>query len=191
MGYVLPKLVWKESPNQSTRTQPVSLVVAHRWGNPPATDKKQAQAGYDSNVRWLSTPSAQVSAHVVYGGSLVNEATQLVPWGRKAWTCMAFNSMSDNIEFADAIWLGHDDPGLHVAARICAFRLHQRGLPAVWVHGDQLIHGGRGITRHYDLGQAGGGHYDPTTDDALWELFLSMVKFELRRGGFRAEWGRD
>jgi hypothetical protein len=188
---VLPRLVWKESPNQSDRHgATVSLIVAHRWGSPVAHDKKQAQSRYDGNVAWLRNPDADASSHVVYGGSLVNEAAQLVPWARKAWTCVQFNSISDNIEFADAIWSGDDTEGFRVAARIVAFRLHARSLPAKWVRGEALLHGGRGVTRHYDLGQAGGGHTDPTTDSDVWREFMARVAYELRRSHFLSKWGR-
>jgi hypothetical protein len=115
------------------------------------------------------------------------EATQLVKWDDKAWACEAFNAFSDNIEFSDEMWVGDDQHGLAVAARIVAFRCHVRGIPAVWTR-DPMNK--PGVTRHYDLGAVGGGHTDPTTDTAVWTHFVRMVKAELDRGGFRPVWGR-
>jgi len=75
-------------------------------------------------------------------------------------------------------------PGSDVLARIVAYRLHKRGLPPVWSHR-------RGFCRHADLGAAGGGHLEcPTTDLPLWRHFVTLVRSELERGGFRATWGR-
>jgi len=174
MRVVLPPLVVRLSPNRSSRHGvPVRLVVVHR-----------PVGGYTPSVEWLCNPAAQASAHVILapGG---DAATQLVPWAEKAWACVAFNAVSDNIEVADGAWDGSDPQALRVAARVVAFRLHKRGLPARWTRdGSQP-----GFCRHYDLGAAGGGHTDPTTSLVRWLRFVWMVKRELRRGGFRPEWG--
>jgi len=173
---VLPPLLWDPSPNYSSRRgQSVHLVVCHR-----------PVGSYEGSIATLKNPASQASAHVITkpGGQ---EATQLVAWGDKAWACMAFNAFSDNIEFSDEMWVGDDPEGLAVAARIVAFRLHERGLPAVWTRDPNNK---PGFTRHYDLGMIGGGHTDPTTDLAVWEQFVSMVQAEAKRGGFRKTWGR-
>ena len=187
---VLPRLRWQPSPNQSERRAPVTLVVAHRWGIKPEPAQPGANVAYQGVCDYLCQPSAQASAHIVYGGSLVGEATQLVPWGRKAWAQAHYNSVADSIEYSDAIWSYGYEEGFRVAARIAAFRLHKRGLPAVWVHGDALLAGAHGITRHYDLGALGGGHTDPTLSTELWLEFMALVKSELKRGRFRRNWGR-
>lgn len=185
---ILPQLKYRMSPNQSDRRGSVNLVVAHRWGLKPNPD---ARTAYQGVINHLCDPAAAASAHIVYEGSELNEATQLVPWGKKAWACAHYNSVSDNIEFADDIWAGMDTHGFHVAARIVAFRCHKRGIPATWVHGRDLIAGKPGVTRHYDLGAIGGGHTDPTTDTKVWVEFMRLVKLELKRGGFRTTWGRE
>jgi hypothetical protein len=173
---VLPPLTWHQSPNYSSRHgEKVHLIVCHR-----------PVGSYAGSIATLCDPSRQASAHVITKtGGL--EATQLVAWGDKAWACVAFNSMSDNIEFSDEMWVGQDPHGLAVAARIVAFRCHERGIPPVWTR-DPL--NTAGVCRHYDLGVAGGGHTDPTTDDSVWRSFMSMVIAEFNRGGFRATWGR-
>ena len=168
---ILPPLVQHPSPNQSSRHGvPVHLVVVH-----------DTEGGYAGSIETLCDPNRQASAHVVVredGG----EATQLVPWEGKAWACVAFNSVSDNIELAGF----HDKlHNLRVGARVVAFRLHKRGLPARWSRDGKSP----GFCRHYDLGAAGGGHTDPTTHLLYWLRFVVLVKYEARRGKFRPQWG--
>ena len=174
---VLPPLVDHPSPNFSSRNgEKVHLIVCHR-----------PVGSYEGSINFLCRPSAQASAHVITKpGGL--EATQLVGWGEKAWACVAFNAFSDNIEFSDEMWVGEDPHGLAVAARIVAFRCHVRGIPPTWTKTPATI---PGVCRHYDLGIAGGGHTDPTTDDAIFASFITMVAAEYKRGGFRKEWGRE
>jgi hypothetical protein len=177
---VLPKLAWQESPNVSERSPGVVpyLIVAHRpVGN------------YHGSVSWLCNPKAQASAHVLTEGNSTgaDEATQLVPWDKKAWACASFNSASYNIEVDDDAWTGADPEALRVAARIFAFICFKTGIPPV--HSKNPLHD-PGIVRHIDLGRAGGGHTDPTEDLPLWRSFIKMVNAELQRGGFRATWGK-
>lgn len=181
MSVTLPPLVQRATPNQSPRSDTVRLVVVHRM-----------VGSYTGSVEYLCTPKAQASAHVLIredGG----EATQLVPWDRKAWACVAFNSASENVETPDHIWLlPLVEDRLRVmraCARVVAFRLHKRGLPAAWRTGGDLLDL-PGVTRHYDLGKAGGGHTDPTTDTTRWVTFMELVEAELARGHFRKTWGR-
>ena len=47
-----------------------------------------------------------------------------------------------------------------------------------------------GIVRHYDLGAAGGGHTDPTTDTSLWRAFVKECNHQYARGHFRKSWGQ-
>lgn len=99
---------------------------------------------------------------------------------------MAFNAFSDNIEFNDEMWVGHDPHGLAVAARIVAFRCKVRGIPPIWTHDPMNV---PGVCRHYDLGVIGGGHTDPTTNNATFSHFMGMVKAEFKRGEFLNTWG--
>jgi hypothetical protein len=108
----------------------------------------------------------------------------MVRWGEAAWAEAAYNGTSDEVESADAIWLGHDAVGFRVLARIVAMRLRVLELPPIWS-------AERGFCRHADLGRAGGGHeLCPTTDLMLWRRFAAAVRQEAARGGFRAAWGR-
>jgi hypothetical protein len=104
----------------------------------------------------------------------------------KAWACVAFNAFSDNLEINDEVWAGTDPHGYLVAARIVAFRCHQRGIPPVWTRDPANK---PGVCRHYDLGAIGGGHTDPTTSASQWLAFMGRVQHEHTRGGFRKVWG--
>ena len=171
----LPKLIISNTPNQSDRGSEVRLVVVHK-----------TEGGYEGSVSWLKNTKAQASAHVVVNED-GSEATQIVPWNKKAWACMAFNGVSDNIELAgySSDFMVSDQQQLRVAARIVAFRLKKRGLPSKWARNGN----GKGFCRHYDLGAAGGGHHDPTMSATKWLKFCFWVKFEYLRGGFRETWG--
>jgi hypothetical protein len=182
----LPELHWRESPNQSGRLEPVRFVTVHR-----------PVGSYASAIETLcdpqpAHPERRVSAHVAVREDCL-EATQLVAWNRKAWHCAGFNSASEGVETPDWIWTGPLTADalrvMAVCARIVAFRLHRRGWPARWLQGGALL-SGRGFTRHFDLGAAGGGHTDPTTDPHRWGIFAAMVRHELARGHFRPAWGR-
>lgn len=173
---VLPPLAWRESPNQSARDHgaKVDLIVVH-----------DTEGGYEGAISWFANSHSEVSAHIVLkeDGSA---ATQMVPYARKAWHASQFNSRSIGLEMAGFAKQGYGQKEWAVAARIVAFLLHSHHLPARWAMGG----GGSGFCRHYDLGEAGGGHRDPTTADAVWARFVHHVQDELKRGDFRKLWGR-
>jgi hypothetical protein len=182
---VLPNLDWQPTNASDTRTgEDVARVVVHRWGVAYSTELAEAQA-YRGVIDYFTNPENQASAHVVFPGSAVpGEATQMVAWDRKAWAEKDYNDSSDDVESADAIWLGHDPHGMAVLARIVADRLYARSLPAVWS-------AERGFCRHADLGVQGGDHLScPTTNIALWKAFVALVEHEATRGGFRPAWGQ-
>jgi N-acetyl-anhydromuramyl-L-alanine amidase AmpD len=182
MNAVLPKLASQWSPNQSDRNLQVGekpyLIVVHR-----------PVGAYHGSADWLCNPRAQASAHILTegNGTGVDEATQLVPWDRKAWHASAFNSISYGIEVDDNAWDGSDPGAFETAARIVAFLCMKTNIPPVWSR-DPLHKAG--IVRHYDLGRAGGSHTDPTLNPNLWAEFIVQVREELARGGFRKTWGR-
>lgn len=182
---VLPHLTWHPTAASGDRRgHPVDLVVVHRWGVRYVSEHGE-KVDYEGVIRYFSDPANQASAHIVFPGSAVpGEATQMVSWAQYAWAEAAYNPAADDVESADAIWLGHDHEGFRVLARIVACRLHERGLPPVWSSR-------RGFCRHADLGQAGGGHLEcPTTDLALWRDFCRLVEAEHSRGHFKQPWGR-
>lgn len=182
-----PKIEYKfTAACSSRRKQKVWLVVVHRWGG----------GSLDGVVNKFMNPKNEASSHTVYAGETGKDAgrcVQMVALNDKAWTCEYANAFSDNHEFGDAMWLGNDDLGWSVAARIVAWNLWKRGLPPMWVRKETLINGNPGFCRHYDLGAIGSnsdGHTDPTTDSRKWLKFVYMVKHEYERGDFRTNWLR-
>jgi hypothetical protein len=182
---ILPELKWRPTAASGPRHgHPVTLVVVHRWGvRYGGTEETYKE--YLGVINYFKNTANQASAHVVFPGSAAPDvATQMVAWDDYAWAEAAYNPAADDIESADAIWLGHDMHGLRVLARIVAKRLKARNLPPVWSHH-------AGVCRHADLGLAGGGHLEcPTTNLALWRGFVRMVQDEYHRGNFRPIWGR-
>lgn len=176
---VLPALQWRESPNQSGRDRAVNCVVVH-----------DTEGAYAGAVNWLCNKTADASAHIVLREDGL-EATQLVPYGRKAWHCATYNSQTIGLELAGIAKAGFRDGQLRRAARIVAFFLHKYNLPAHHVKPDDLGRVGRGWTLHQDLGYLGGGHHDPGFSRWKAAWFGRLVAQELKRGGFRKDWGKD
>jgi N-acetyl-anhydromuramyl-L-alanine amidase AmpD len=176
-------LPYKRSPNQSARLHGIRpyLLVLHR-----------PVGKYGPSIDWLRNPRARASAHIITEGNNtgVDVATQLVPWGRKAWTQGSFNSASYGIEVDDDAWDGDDLGAAFTAARIIAFLSTRTRIPCEWPSNGRYPHQKPGIYRHYDLGVAGGGHTDPTTDLAYWRWFVRQCQREKDRGRFRSSWGR-
>lgn len=175
--YVLPPLKWRESPNQSSRNGANIIgIVMH-----------DTEGGYAGSVSWLCNSQAQASAHLVLRED-GNEATQLVRWGEKAWHAVAANQHFLGLEMAGFLNREGTDEW-HTAARICAYWCDKYRIPPVWnVRHTNAF--GPGLTRHLDLGLAGGGHHDPTTDESKWIWFCLLVQHEVARGGFLPSWGR-
>lgn len=166
----LPPIKWRESPNQSQRLFPadVELIVVHT-----------PEGSYNAMVEYICRSSSQVSYHVLLREDGL-EATQLVAWGRKAWHAKVHNGRSEGISAAGyARNFNVRSEQSKRLARIVAFRLHKRGLPASWSTK-------RGFCRHADLQT---DRSDPMSR-AKWLVFVGMVKYEKARGRFRKEWGR-
>lgn len=180
-GVVLPVLSWAESPNFSDRHVGMKpfLVVFHR-----------PVGRYGPSIEWLCSPDSAASAHWISEGNKtgVDVATQLVPWHLKAWACADFNSSSYNLEVDDDAWNGTDLGALLTACRAAAYLCKKTGIPAVSAEKDPLHKAG--LVRHIALGKPGGGHTDPTEDEALWRWTVRRTQWELDRGGFRKTYGR-
>lgn len=157
----LPPLKHVASPNFSSRAgRAVSLIVLH-----------DCEGSYAGSINWFSQARSQVSAHLILredGG----EATQMVDFAEKAWHCVAFNGVSIGLEMAGFSAKGFEAPEWQTAANIVAYLLHKFNLPPTW---SPMGSKGPGFCSHYDLGVAGGGHKDPTTDSALWTHFCGLV----------------
>lgn len=177
----LPKLTWMPTPAHSSRGGvAIEDVFLHRWGG-------GTLPGVESEFK---NPANQASSTFVYAGEVGpfrGQCVQMVKLADKAWTEAAFNAEGVSIECADAIWLGHDPIGFARVARITGWLCKHLGLPPVWVR-DPHTHA-KGVCRHADGGQDGGGHTAcPTTDIHLWEQFIYRVKAEVKADGYRKAW---
>lgn len=160
VSLALPPIKQVPSPNYSSRNgSPVRLFVVH-----------DCEGSYAGSVAWFAKRESRVSAHLVLrrdGG----EATQCVPMDKKAWHACNANPYSDSLELEGYVKDGFPDAELDTAAAIVAWGLHRRGLPPRWAEHGQ----GEGFCSHYDLGAAGGGHFDITTDRNVWLGFANRV----------------
>ncbi len=173
-GVVLPPLVQRHTPNQSSRHGTrVDLLVWH-----------ETAGAYAGSVSWLCNPASDASAHLVIredGG----EATQLVPLEAKAWHAEAFNARSVGVEHANVTAKGYaTERQLEVSARVFGWLCLRLGIPPRFARGGV----GRGVCRHLDLGALGGGHTSCGPGDEAWARFLTMVHAEIERGGYRKAW---
>lgn len=172
-------LPYRQSPNHSARMHGITpyLVILHR-----------PVGSFEGSVNWLCNPKSGVSSHIVTEGrnTGVDVATQLVPWDRKAWAAASFNSSGYQLEIDDDAWDGDDLGAAFTAARIAAFLCTRTGIPPEWTRKPLTQ---PGLVRHFDLGLAGGGHTDPTTDLTFWRWWVRQVVREFDRGGFRRQWG--
>ena len=170
MTEVLAPLVWKPSPNYSTRD---GVHVTHLiW---------HATIGrYLGAIAELRDPAADASAHCVIredGG----ETTQLVKLSEKAWHAFPYwNLRSVGVEHASLSrgFASHDQ--LLQSARLFGWLCKHYGIPAQ--HG---VDRPRGIVRHRDLGVVGGNHFDGPDDHVWFDVFLPLVRENVHAGGYR------
>lgn len=161
MTLALPVLNQTPSPNYSSRGGArVRLIVVH-----------DCEGSYDGSIAWFAQPKSQVSAHIVLSEDGAR-ATQMVAWRNKAWHVCNFNPVSEGIEAAGYAAKGLAAPEWEALAAITAYRLHANGLPPTWSRDGS----GEGFCQHLDLGRAGGGHHDITSDPAVWQSFCNMVE---------------
>ena len=161
MTFALPTLKYVPSPNYSLRNgAAVRLFVVH-----------DCEGSYAGSVGWFAQPRSRVSAHLVLRRDGL-EATQCVPMDRKAWHACAANPYSDSLELEGFEKDGFADCELDAGAAIVAWGLRRRGLPCRWAERGE----GAGFCSHYDLGPAGGGHFDITTDRNVWLAFVARVE---------------
>jgi N-acetyl-anhydromuramyl-L-alanine amidase AmpD len=152
------KLVHLQSPNQSQRIGEVRLVIAHT-----------PEGSYRSAIATCMSAPAKVSYHRVHkkDGS---EATQLVPFARKAWHALSLNDLAIGISIEDyASKFSIADPGALAYAQSIAECLLEHGLKPQWTTDVAL----GGFCRHGDLQS---NRTDPTPDMAEWRRFVRIVQ---------------
>jgi N-acetylmuramoyl-L-alanine amidase len=177
VAVVLPSLVQRPSPNQSTRHGTrIDLLVWH-----------ETAGAYAGSVAWLCNPQADASAHLVIRED-GHEATQLVPLAAKAWHAYpTFNPRSVGVEHANVTTKGYaTEAQLETSARVFGWLCLHLGIPPRWARGGA----GPGVCRHLDLGAAGGGHTQCGPWLAGWERFLDLLHAEIARGGYRRTWAK-
>ncbi len=171
---LLPKLVWRETPNRSSRhgTRP-NLVVIH-----------ETAGSYAGAVSWLCNPTSDTSSTFVLREDGL-EVTQLVKVTEKPWTQCAFNARSVSIELANITAKGYaTDHQLRVAARIASWLCWKLTIPPRWSR-----HGATpGVTFHGDLGSLGCSHPYCGPDEQGWQHFLGYLGHEMARGDWRKSW---
>jgi len=148
------KRVWIPSPNYSSRSGGVRLIVLHTAEGARTIESLggffQGNVGASSHVGADDKP---------------NTVGEYVKRGNKAWTQSAFNSDAVSMELcAFASWSTdewHRHPNmLENCAAWIAEEAKQFGLPITRLNSSQAQGSGRGVCQHVDLGSAGGGHHD-------------------------------
>ena len=173
MTEALPVLLWRPSPNFSSRRGTrVDLIVLH-----------DCEGGYEGSIRWFEMRQSNVSAHYVIRED-GKEATQMVDLADNAWHACIFNGRSIGVEMSGFASRGFDDPLLATTARMFAFLCYHLQIPVR--HARAGV--GPGIASHDDLGVAGGGHHDPSNDPRFMQRFVSLVDDEHRKGHFPDMW---
>jgi hypothetical protein len=168
-----PAVTWVASPNfNEGRGAKIDLIVIH-----------DCEGGFDSATRTFMSKESQVSAHFVVSedGQTVR---QMVARKDKAWHARAFNSRSLGLEMAGFEAKGMSDGEWKTEALLTAWLCHQHGVPPIWSKSGLTP----GISRHLDLGAAGGGHHDPTTDATVWNKFMAQVQAFCIAADFPASW---
>ena len=161
MIFALPALKHVPSPNYSLRgAAAVRQFVVH-----------DCEGSYAGAIGWFAQVRSQVSAHIVLRKDGL-EATQCVPMDRKAWHACAANPIPTASSWRVSRRTASAISELDAAAAIVAWGLKRRGLPCRSAERGE----GDGFCSHYDLGAAGGGHLDITTDRNVWLGFAARVE---------------
>lgn len=160
----LPKLYWNASPNYSSRGgKRITRIVIH--------DCEGSFLGSIAQFKLVTIPNP-VSVHYLLKEDGL-ECVQMVELPNKAWHACSANPWSVGIEAAGYSKRGFAEAEWQALASITAFLLKELDIPPFWSNDTA---GSPGFCSHYDLGVFGGGHTDPTTDKAVWQHFVDLVK---------------
>lgn len=171
MSETLAPLVWKPSPNFSSRNgHAITHLVWH-----------STIGHYEPSCAWLCEPTEynadgsvksgpNASAHLVVkeDGS---ETAQLVLLIEKAWHAYpTWNLCSVGIEHASLGKGFASHAQLEQSALLFGWLCLHLGIPPVFG-----LHKPKGIVRHRDLGVSGGSHYDGPNDLVWFGEYLPLV----------------
>ena len=171
------KRVWIASPNYSSRSESVRLIVLHT---------AEGARTIESLGNFFAQSSSQVSSHVG-ADDKVNTVGEYVKRPNKAWTQAAYNSAAVSVElcafasWSRSEWLDNHRNMLDNCAKWIAEEAAYYGIPITKLSASQAQGSGRGVCQHVDLGAAGGGHTDCGSGFPMDEVL------EMARGGSAPE----
>ncbi len=166
----LPPLRWDASPNhyQGRGGRKITLLVAH-----------DEEGFLRSSEALFDLPSSHVSAHYIVSAD-GSDIVQMVKDEDAAWHACAFNLQSIGVEKDGFASKGYSDVEEITTARLFAHLADKWDVPIVYSKGGLTS----GITSHWSLGRAGGGHSDPEPSDAYIQKFIGLVKQEYDAGRY-------
>lgn len=172
------------------RPMPPPWIVLHDTEGPGHLGVDDDRATAASNAAYFANPEAKVSTQLVVDNT--GACYRCVADDQIAWGAGAVNPQALQIEMAAPVgaavgrtredWLAQDVL-LDTAAAHVAHWCDLYDIPAVFVTGDDMLLGARGITTHAEVTKAfGGSHIDPGPTFPIDE-FIAMVR---GRGGLFA-----
>jgi N-acetyl-anhydromuramyl-L-alanine amidase AmpD len=175
-----PEVVVRErSPNFSSRSTSISLIVLHSTESANVPNSATDLAGV---AGWFANPAAEVSAHVITDAD--GHSARCVADDLKAWHCAAYNSAALGIEqigrAAQSKW---DHQEWIETARWIAYFSQTHGVPIrrARVAGGRVLRSG--VITHHRLGAAGGGHVDPGAGYPLGSVLRAARRLKKARYG--------
>ena len=169
MTNFLPTLLWRPSPNFSSRHGTrVDLLVLH-----------DCEGGYEGSIRWFEM-SSRMSRRTT---SSARTGVRQRKWSTSP-TMLGTHALSIAAPSASR-WVASQVAVLtrlcsQLAAHVFAYLCDHLQIPVR--HARAGV--GSGIASHKDLGPAGSGHHDPSDDPSFMQKFV-MVRWH-RKGHFPA-----
>jgi hypothetical protein len=169
------KRVWMPSPNYSSRSGTVRLIVIH---------SSEGAQTYQSLGNFFASSSSQVSSHTGIDNSVAGTIGEYVKRPQKAWTAGNANSVAIQTELctpsgASANWSTATWQSKTIMLDNCAQWIAEEaayyGIPIVKLTAAQAQGSGKGVCQHRDLGAWGGGHVDCGPNFPIDQV-ISMAK---------------
>jgi hypothetical protein len=169
------KRVWMPSPNYSSRSGTVRLIVIH---------SSEGAQTYQSLGNFFAKSSSGVSSHTGIDNSVKGTIGEYVKRPQKAWTQGNANSVAIATELctpsgASANWSTATWQSKTIMLDNCAQWVAEEaayyGIPIVKLTASQAQGSGRGVCQHRDLGAWGGGHVDCGPNFPIDQV-ISMAK---------------